>query len=161
MPGRTPSPVPFVVHPGDGTPVQMPIGGSTLTKAHTWNTNGALTVFELVVPPKQGPALHIHTREDEMWYVLDGHFRFKAGDAMMGAPTGAFVFGPRGTPHCFQNVADTPGRLLAICTPSGVERFFEQYAELPDPGDPEAFNAIAHANWLEFVGPPLAVSDPL
>jgi hypothetical protein len=54
-----------------------------------------------------------------------------------------------------------PGRLLAIYAPSGVERFFEQYAELlPGPVDPEAFAAIAVTNWLEFIGPPLAVSDP-
>jgi uncharacterized cupin superfamily protein len=121
-----------------------------------------LTVIESVIPPKQGPALHIHTREDEMWYILEGDFRFKAGDAMLWASTGAFIFGPRGMPHCFQNVADTPGWLLTVCTPSGVERFFEQFAELlPGPVDPETFAAIAHANWLEFVGPPLAVSDPL
>ena len=57
---------------------------------------------------------------------------------------------------------DAPGRLLVITTPSGLERFFEQFAELlPGPVDPEEFAAVGRANWIEFVGPPVAVSDPL
>jgi hypothetical protein len=50
--------------------------------------------------------------------------------------------------------------LLVITTPSGSERFFEQAAELL-PLDAQALAAVGHANWIEFVGPPLAVSDPL
>jgi hypothetical protein len=63
-------------------------------------------------------------------------------------------------PHCFQNIGNKPGRLLVITTPSGSERFFEQAAELL-PLDAQALAAVGHANWIEFVGPPLAVSDPL
>jgi mannose-6-phosphate isomerase-like protein (cupin superfamily) len=124
--------------------------------------NGALTVTEFVIPAKQGPALHTHLREDEVWYILEGDFRFKAGDEMLRVSTGGMAFGPRGTPHTFQNVGDTSGRLLVITTPSGLERFFEQFAELP-PGqvDPQMIAALGHANWVEFIGPPLAVSDPL
>ena len=72
------------------------------------------------------------------------------------------AFGPRGIPHAFQNVGDTPGRLLVITTPSGVERFFEQFAELlPGPVDRNKLADVALANWVEFVGPPLTVSDPI
>jgi hypothetical protein len=46
-------------------------------------------------------------------------------------------------------------------SPSGAERFFEQFAALPGPGDSDRLAAIGHANWIEFIGPPLAVSDPL
>ena len=95
-------------------------------------------------------------------YILEGDFRFKAGDEMLRVSTGGMAFGPRGTPHTFQNVGDTSGRLLVITTPSGLERFFEQFAELP-PGqvDPQMIAALGHANWVEFIGPPLALSDPL
>ena len=56
---------------------------------------------------------------------------------MLRASTGGMAFGPRGTPHCFQNIGDASGRLLVITTPSGLERFFEQSAELlPGPLDP-------------------------
>jgi mannose-6-phosphate isomerase-like protein (cupin superfamily) len=139
-----------------------PTGASVSIKAQTRNTGGSLTVLELVSPPQDGPALHTHAREDELWFVLEGDYRFKAGDRLFRASTGGMAFGPRGTPHCFQNVGNAPGRLLVISTPSGLERFFEEYAELlPGPVSPELFAAVGHANGIEFVGPPLAVSDPL
>ena len=150
------------MQPGEGTALRTPTGDVVTIKAATEQTNGSLTVMELVISPRQGPALHTHLREDELWYVLDGDFRFKAGDAMLWASTGGMAFGPRGTPHCFQNIGDTPGRLLVITTPSGLERFFEQFTELlPGPVGPEALTAVGHANWVEFIGPPASVSDPL
>jgi mannose-6-phosphate isomerase-like protein (cupin superfamily) len=153
---------PFAVLPGEGMPLPIPFGGSVTIKAQTTNTNGSLTVLEFVHPPKAGPALHNHLREDEMWFVLEGDYRFKVGDTMFRVSEGGMAFGPRGTPHAFQNVGDTPGRLLVIATPSGVERFFEQCAELlPGRLDTEALAAITKANWSEPVGPPLGISDPM
>src|SRR5690348_17789563 len=74
---------------------------------------------------------------------------------MLHASTGGFAFGPRGLPHAFQNIGETAGRLLVITTPSGLERFFDQYAELlPGPVDQPTLEAIAVANWSKFVGPP-------
>lgn len=152
---------PFAVQSGEGKTLATPTGDVVTIKATTRQTNGSLTVLEFLFGPKQGPALHTHLREDELWYVIEGEFRFKAGDAMLRASAGGMAFGPRGTPHCFQNIGDTPGRLLVITTPSGLERFFEDWAALlPGPG-PEALAAVGHANWIEFVGPPAAVSDPL
>jgi len=158
-----PNPItPFAVQSGDGTPLETPTGDTVYIKAHTGNTNGSLTAMEFVISPKEGPALHTHLREDELWYVLEGDFRFKAGDAILRASKGGMAFGPRGTPHCFQNVGDAPGRLLVITTPSGLERFFAEFSELlPGPVDREMLAAVAHANWVEFVGPPVGVSDPL
>ena len=161
--GRGPGPAgPSAVQPGEGSALETPTGDTVLIKATTAQTNGSLTVLELLIGPKQGPALHTHLREDELWYVIEGDFRFKAGDAMLRASTGGMAFGPRGTPHCFQNIGDTAGRLLVITTPSGLERFFEQFAALlPGPVSPETMTAVSHANWLEFAGPPAAASDPL
>ncbi|HEX6444978.1 MAG TPA: cupin domain-containing protein [Streptosporangiales bacterium] len=142
--------------------MKTPTEDTVTVKADTRQTNGSLTVFEFVIAPKRGPALHTHIREDEVWWVLDGDFRFKAGETELRASTGGMAFGPRGTPHAFQNVGDTPGRLLVITTPSGAERLFEQAAELMrGPEDVETLTALGHANWVEFVGPPLGVSDPL
>lgn len=154
--------VPFIVHSGEGAPLEIPFGGSVTIKAHTRNTNGALSLLEFVHPPSGGPPLHTHLREDEVWYVLEGDYRFKVGEAMFQVSEGAMVFGPRGTPHGFQNVGDTPGRLVVFYTPSGVERLFEQHAELlPGPVDSETLAGLFRANWIEVAGPPLAVSDPL
>ena len=112
--------VPFAVQPGEGTDLETPTGDMVAIKAATRQTNGSLSVLEFVISPKRGPALHTHLREDELWYVIDGDFRFKAGDAMLRASTGGLAFGPRGMPHAFQNIGDTPGRLLVITTPSGL-----------------------------------------
>ena len=153
---------PFAVQAGEGTTLESPIGDAITIKAATGQTNGSLTVLELVIGPKKGPALHTHVREDELWYVIDGDFRFKAGSAMLRASTGGMAFGPRGTPHAFQNIGEAPGRLLVITTPSGLERFFEEFAALlPGPASPEALTAVGHANRIEFTGPPIGVSDPL
>jgi mannose-6-phosphate isomerase-like protein (cupin superfamily) len=154
---------PFAVLAGEGTALKTPIGDVLTIKAATRQTNGSLTVLELVIGPKKGPARHTHLREDELWYVIDGDFRFKAGAVMLRVSTGGMAFGPRGTPHAFQNVGETAGRLLVITTPSGLERFFEDFAALPGQAaaGPEALAAVGHANWIEFTGPPVAVSDPL
>jgi mannose-6-phosphate isomerase-like protein (cupin superfamily) len=114
---------PFAVQPGEGRAMQTPTGDTVVVKADTRMTNGSLTVLELVIGPKSGPALHTHLREDELWYVLEGEFRFTAAGVPLRASAGGMAFGPRGMPHAFQNVGDTPGRLLIVTTPSGVERF--------------------------------------
>ena len=153
---------PFALQSGEGRLLTTPTGDSAYIKTDTRNTNGSLTVMELVIAPRSGPALHTHVREDEVWWVLEGDFRFKAGDALFEASTGGMAFGPRGTTHNFQNIGETPGRLLVITTPSGAERLFDEYTKLlPGPVDPEILSALGHANWVEFVGPPLGVSDPL
>ena len=153
---------PFAVQPNEGTKLQTPTAGHVIVKADASQTSGSMTVLEFLIPPNDGPAVHSHVREDEVWYVIEGDFRFKAGDAILRASTGGMAFGPRGTPHCFQNIGDAAGRLLVITTPSGLERFFEQFADLlPGPVDPERFAAVGRANWVEFVGPPVGVTDPL
>ncbi|MEV6969864.1 cupin domain-containing protein [Hamadaea sp. NPDC051192] len=151
----------FAVAAGDGVTLPAPIGGEVTIKADTRQTNGAMTVLQFAVPPKAGPGLHSHLRDDELWYVLAGEFRFKAGDDMLYASTGGLAFGPRGLPHAFQNVGDEPGRLLVVTTPAGIERFFEQVAELTGPVDAARIAGIGQPNWLDFTGPPIGQSDPL
>jgi mannose-6-phosphate isomerase-like protein (cupin superfamily) len=149
---------PFAVQAGEGETLETPTGDQATIKAHTRNTNGSMSVIEIAVAAQSGPALHTHLREDELWWVLEGEFRFKAGGAFFHAAAGGMAFGPRGLPHAFQNVSDAPGRLLVITTPSGLERFFEQFAES---ADADALAEVGIANWIEFAGPPLAVSDPV
>ncbi len=158
----TPSP-PFAVETGEGIALETPTGDSAIVKADTRQTGGSMTVIEIVVGPKSGPALHSHRRDDELWVVLEGDFRFKAGGAMLRASTGGMAFGPRGTPHAFQNIGDEPGRLLIVTTPSGLEGFFQDFAERLRAGSagPEVLSKVGLAYGVEFVGPPVAVSDPL
>jgi hypothetical protein len=81
---------------------------------------------------------------------------------MLRASTGGMAFGPPGTPHCFQTIGDATGAAAGGHHAVGLERFFEQFAELlPRPVDPEGLAAVGLANWIEFVGPPVGVSDPI
>ena len=141
--------LPFVVEAAEGVMISSPLAGSMLLKAEAERTGGHFTLLENEVPPKAGPALHRHGNEDEMYYVLEGTFRFKLADRIELAPPGAFVYIPMGTPHCFQNLGDEPGRLLVMFTPSGMERFFRAKAELlPAPMEPGAPRAWAStARW--------------
>jgi len=138
------------------------VGGPLTIKARAETTGGAFTCFENLVAPKEGPPLHVHGREDEMWYILEGRFRFRADAEIFLAPAGSFVFIPRGTHHCLQNIGDEPSRILVMFTPAGMERFFERLAELPPgPMDPDEYRAIAHDCAMEVVGKPLAESDSI
>jgi mannose-6-phosphate isomerase-like protein (cupin superfamily) len=154
--------VPFAVQSGEGKAMLTPTGDTVVVKANTASTNGSISVMELTVAPKSGPAAHSHLREDELWYVVEGKFRFKAAGKMLQVSTGGLAFGPRCMPHAFQNIGDAPGKLLIITAPSGLERFFEQCAEVPpEQLGPADLAAVGLANWIEFAGPPLALSDPI
>ncbi len=153
---------PVVLEAGQGATIQGPAGGPLTFKVRGAQTGGALTAFENVVAPGDGPPLHAHEREGESWYVLEGSLRFKLGTDIRSAPAGSFVFVPQGTPHCFQNVGNTPARILVLFSPAGMEAFFDRFAELPPgPVDPGVFAALGRDVGMEVLGPPLAVSDPL
>lgn len=152
----------FVIPAGGGDTIAGPVGGPSTIKARTETTGGSFALLEIEIGPKQGPPRHLHLREDEMWFILDGSFRFLADGKLLNAPKGAFVFVPRGTAHCFQNLENRPSRLLVMFTPSGMERFFEEHASLPPgPVDPEQYRAIAERQWMQVAGPTLAESHPL
>jgi mannose-6-phosphate isomerase-like protein (cupin superfamily) len=150
---------------GEGDSVQNPIGEVIQFKARAEQTAGALTAFESAPGPSEGPPLHLHANEDEVIYFLDGLFRLKFHDVVQEAPSGSFALIPKGVPHTWQNIGDTPGRLLVIFLPAtpGMEQFFESLAadvasEVPVA---ESFATRAEVGGMKVVGPPLAQSDPL
>lgn len=153
---------PIVLEAGAGETIQGPAGGPLTFKLRGAASDGALTAFENVIAPGDGPPLHTHDREGESWYVLDGTLRFKLGDQIRSAPAGAFVYVPPRTPHCFQNIGETPARILVLFSPAGMEAFFELFARLPPgPVDPRVFAELGAGSGMTVLGPPLAVSDPL
>ena len=77
-----------VVRPGEGETIEGPAGGPLTFKVRGEQTNGALTVFENVIAPGDGPPLHVHANEDETWYVLEGDLRFRLGSEITSAPAG-------------------------------------------------------------------------
>ena len=153
--------VAFAIGSEDGQSLRGPVGGGARLICDTDTTDGSFAMLEITIGAMQGPPQHTHRRADEMWYILDGRFRFIADDRQFIVEPGGFVFVPRGTSHCFQNIGEDPARLLVMFTPSGMERFFVEHAELPEGVvDDEVYAAIAERSWMTVTGPPLAVSHP-
>jgi quercetin dioxygenase-like cupin family protein len=93
-------------------------------KVESRMTNGAYAIFENVVPPGRGVPLHVHTREDETLYVVEGNLQVVLGDKTQVTTAGDFVNMPRGVPHRFQNVGSQPAKLLLSFNPGGLEQMF-------------------------------------
>jgi quercetin dioxygenase-like cupin family protein len=149
---------PVAVAPGDGPTIQGPVGGPLHFKVRGEQTDGRLTAIENVIPPGEGPPVHVHANEDEFWFLIEGDLRFRLGDDVRMAPEGSFVYVPRGTPHAFQNTGDAPARILVMFTPSGMEEFFDRMAELEAPS-PSAFRDLGSPVGMDVVGPPMAQSQ--
>jgi len=127
--------------------------GETLTfKVVSEDTAGSYALIEIETPPGLGPPPHVHRREDEGFYVLDGRYEIRVGDQTITASPGAFAFLPRNIPHAYKNVGTTPARLLVIITPGGFEKFLAELNLLPlGPPDLEKITTIARKYELEFV----------
>ena len=132
------------------------LGTEMVIKADGESTGGAMAVVEATVPENHGPPLHIHSREDEMVYVIDGQFRIWHWDDQMEVSSGDVAFLPRNMRHSYQNIGSEAGRLLVAITPSGFEGFFLKGSErnLSAPKDMEELQALAKEYGLEFLGPP-------
>ena len=113
----------ILLNQGEGEPFWV-LGDLYTFKATGLQTNGNYTVIEQIIQPQSGPPPHIHHREDEAFYVLQGRFSFLCGDKQCLFEAGSFVNIPKGTLHTFKNIDEQQGRLLVIITPAGLEEFF-------------------------------------
>ncbi len=150
----------FSIGPGDsrsGEPLRL-LGETISIKVRGADTGGAFEIAEEITPPQGGPPLHLHKREDEWLYVLEGTFLFEMAGQQVKATAGASVFVPRGVPHTFQNVGEGPGRLLGVIAPAGIEQFFRALAKTCEHGVPSASELapLFQQHGLELLGPPLA-----
>jgi|SRR5436190_470956 len=121
-------------------------------KLEEQQTGGSFSVVEhpmapgILVPP------HIHTREDEYSFVLEGEIGARIGDEEVHATTGCYVIKPRNIWHTFWNPGPHPARVIEIISPAGFERYFAEMALLTQSGppDPEAIAKVASAYGLTF-----------
>src|SRR5436309_12955657 len=67
------------------------------------DTNGKYALWEAIVPPGGGPPAHVHSREEEGFYVLEGEIAFQISGRRLVAAAGTFTNMPVGTPHSFKN----------------------------------------------------------
>ena len=82
--------------------------------------------MEILVPPDGGTPPHIHSREDEMFYILEGEFEVLAAGQVTRVGPGSLFHGPRHIPHFYRNVGAQLGRALVMARPAGFERFMEE-----------------------------------
>jgi quercetin dioxygenase-like cupin family protein len=114
-------------------------------------TDGRYAMIEATVLPGGGPPPHIHRREDETFYVVEGEITMQIGDERRVAKSGTFVHMPIGNLHSFTNNTDTPVKLLISFVPAGLEKMFVEVGkelrdgEMPDEVSPQEMEKILDA----------------
>jgi len=103
------------------------------TADQTGNTHFAIEATE---PTGGGPPVHIQTREEERFFVLEGEITFWINGQVINRSVGGTAFVPCGVPHCFKNCSDRPARVLILFTRGGIEEFFDYGRRLPNGGAP-------------------------
>jgi quercetin dioxygenase-like cupin family protein len=153
---------PISLDKGEGEALWF-FGGLTTIKASGEQTGGRLAMTENLAPRGSGSPLHVHNREDEWFYVIDGELTLWVGGDTIVAPAGSFVYGPQGIPHTFVVSSETARFLLGV-NPAGFERFTRAVAEpalrleIPPPPteapDLELVAAAAASFGIDIIGPP-------
>lgn len=87
-------------------------------------TDGRYATVEATLLPGGGPPPHVHSREDETFYVLEGEVTFWIGAERMVAKPGTFVHMPIGQPHAFKNETERDAKMLISFAPAGLEDYF-------------------------------------
>ena len=117
--------------------------GSLMTfLATSEDTHGQFALIEAVARKGNVPPPHIHHREDEIFYVLEGEIVVSVGDRTIKGTPGTMGFLPSDVPHSF-TIESEYGRMLILLTPAGLERWFKEFSvpatamTLPPAGEPE------------------------
>ena len=126
------------------------------------DTGGRYALTDSTVPPRGEAAPHIHHREVEAFWWIEGKLEIVVGEDTFEASGGSFVHLPRGVIHTYKNVGATPARFLSLMVPAGLEKFFEEVgkpgtdASSPPPfgeEDVERFLAVAPKYGVEIPSP--------
>jgi quercetin dioxygenase-like cupin family protein len=131
----------FTSKPGQGERLQLPAGQISFIRARGKDTGKTFSLMETRTPIGKGPPLHVHEREDEAFYVLEGEYAVTVGDETIEAKAGTFIFAPRGIPHGYVATGEK-SRHLTFVTPPGFEDFFTDSSEAAIAG-PTAVAAVA------------------
>ena len=116
---------------GEGKSYDVIGGDHVVIKATGEQTGGMATILETTVPAGGGPPRHLHERESETFYVLEGEFEFEIDGDKYNLKQGDFFAAPANVPHQFRNTATSPSKLLVVCQPAGFENFIEAFAQIP------------------------------
>jgi mannose-6-phosphate isomerase-like protein (cupin superfamily) len=117
------------------------MGEPTMLKATGQDTGGLYAVADIITTPEGLVPLHVHHREDEAFFLLEGEVTFSIGDDVFDAGPGGFAFGPRDVPHRY-TVRSARARMLMVFSPAGFEGFIRETSEPSDSLDPIVLDDI-------------------
>jgi quercetin dioxygenase-like cupin family protein len=143
---------PILTDAGSGNTFTM-LGTTMRLIASAAGTGGRYTVIEQVTPPGWGPPRHIHSREDEIFYVLGGTYELHVDDEHRIISAGASAVLPYNIPHGFRNVGSTSSRLLFVIAPAGLEEYFLIVAKCSPPPNPAQLVELARPFGLTLLPP--------
>jgi mannose-6-phosphate isomerase-like protein (cupin superfamily) len=116
-----PKPAPIFV-----PPLRDNSKAGTTVRIRSAQTAGAYCVCEMTTMPGDGVSVHVHDRDEEFYYILEGAYEMQAGDEWFAAEVGSLVVIPRDVPHQFRNAGKVPARALMIFRPGGFDELGEE-----------------------------------
>ena len=147
-----------VVVLGDEGEVVTALGSRYRFKVLGDATDGAYSLVEETLLDRDGPPMHVHDREEEAFYVLEGRGLFVVDDERRELVAGDFVVVPRGAPHALAKVGNEELRMLVITSPAGLEQLFadvQQREAVSGPIDEQTVVELALEYGTRIVGPPI------
>ncbi len=119
------------------------------------DTGGELAVFEYTGYDTIGPSLHLHVNQDEIFYVIEGAYRFKVGDEFMMLKAGDTIFLPRNVAHTWIQLTEK-GKMLYFLQPAGnMEDFFRTMNSLTKPLTKQEAEKMHLDYGMKMLGPGL------
>lgn len=121
------------------------------------DTGGMLAMFEYTGYEKTGPSMHVHFHQDEIFYVVEGEYRFSVGGKLMELRHGDTIFLPRNIPHTWIQLTDK-GKLVYFVQPAGkAEEFFRTMSNLDHKPSQSEIDQIHEDCGMKVIGPGLAI----
>ncbi|MFP5078245.1 cupin domain-containing protein [Rhizobium sp. YIM 134829] len=128
-------------------------GENFAIRASVQDTEGRYTAIELTAEPRNGVPVHIHSREEEHFVVIEGRVRLMNGAEFLTLSAGQSATVQRGTPHAWSNPYDAMLRMLVIFSPGHSEETFRLIGSA-DAGDLAAIEDAARRGGSRVIGPP-------
>lgn len=158
--GTGPNAKGFVVKAGEdrfNEPIKYRGISPNLVKISAKDTNGLFSVFEYEGFARMGPDLHVHPKQDETFYVLEGEYLFQLGAEKHTLKAGDTIFLPRNIPHTWLQLTDK-GKLMYMLQPAGkMEAFFKKMNAIQGPPSAELVQKIHLEHGIKIVGPALTL----
>lgn len=144
--------MPVIIVPENGGKNQNVLGDNQTIKLSANDTNGKFTVLENYNTPGTGIPMHVHENEDELFKILEGEMEFDTQGTISVLKAGDMILLPRNIPHAFRVVGNKNARAMVTVFPSGIEKMFEQLAQLPaGPPDFEKVQKICNTFGISFL----------